>query len=198
MGEGILYLACMAHIRRGFVQAAELAPADPLPREVVHALDRLYTIERQAKETNLPPAQRQELRQSQSKSIMESLQKRLLEVRQQAILGSKLAKACDYALGQWSRMELYLEHGHGEIDNNWCEGAMRPIALGRKNWLHLGDESAGPKVAAIASVVETCRRLDIPLRTYLSDVLPMLGDYPVNRVRELTPSAWKAARTGAA
>jgi transposase len=198
LGEGILYLACMAHIRRGFVQAAELAPADPWPREVVHEFDRLYTIEREAKETNLTPALRRELRQSQSKPIMASLQKRLLEVRQQAILDSKLAKACDYALGQWSRMELYLEHGHLEIDNNWCEGAMRPIALGRKNWLHLGDESAGPKVAAIASIVETCRRLDIPLRTYLSDVLPVLGDYPVNRVRELTPSAWKAARTGAA
>lgn len=198
LGEGIHYLACMAHIRRGFVQAAELAPADPLPREVVREFDRLYTIEREAKETNLTPAQRLELRQSKSKPIMESLQKRLLDVRQQALLDSKLAKACDYALGQWSRMELYLQHGDVEIDNNWCEGAMRPIALGRKNWLHLGDESAGPKVAAIASVVETCRRLDIPLRTYLSDILPKLGDFPVNRVRELTPSAWKAARTGPA
>jgi hypothetical protein len=80
-----------------------------------------------------------------------------------------------------------------EIDNNWCEGAMRPPALGRKNWLHLGSEQAGPKVAAIATLVETCRRLDINLHAYLSYILPKLGDRPVNRVAELTPTAWKSA-----
>ena len=71
---------------------------------------------------------------------------------------------------------------------------MRPVALGRKNWLHVGDESAGPKIAAITSIVETCRRLDIALRTYLTDILPKLGDWPVSRVAELTPTAWKSAR----
>ena len=72
---------------------------------------------------------------------------------------------------------------------------MRPIALGRKNWLHIGSEQAGPKVAAIASIVETCRRLDINLRKYLKDVLPKLGGWPAKRVAELTPTAWKAAQT---
>ena len=71
---------------------------------------------------------------------------------------------------------------------------MRPVALGRKNWLHIGSPEAGPKVAAIASIVETCRRLDINLRAYLRSVLPRLGDWPINRVRELTPTAWKAAQ----
>jgi hypothetical protein len=66
--------------------------------------------------------------------------------------------------------------------------------LGRKNWLHIGSEQAGPKVAAIASIVETCRRLDINLRQYLHDVLPKLGDWPITRVAELTPTAWKAAQ----
>ena len=74
---------------------------------------------------------------------------------------------------------------------------MRPLALGRKNWLHLGSEQAGPKVAAIASVVETCRRLDIHLRAYLNDVLPKLGAWPINRIAELTPTAWKIARAKA-
>ena len=91
-------------------------------------------------------------------------------------------------------MEEYLRDGALEIDNNWCEGAMRPLALGRKNWLHIGSEQAGPKVAAIASIVETCRRLDINLRTHLKDVLPKLGDWPAKRVAELTPAAWKAAQ----
>jgi transposase len=195
LGEGIIYLACMAHIRRGFVEAAKLAPEDPLPPELVNQFDRLYQIERQAKEQNLTDAGRRDLRQSQSKPLLATLKTRLIEVRQKLTPASKLAKACDYALGQWSRMEQYLEHGRVEIDNNWCEGAMRPIALGRKNWLHVGDASAGPKIAAIASIVETCRRLDIPLRTYLNDILPKLGDWPVNRVAELTPRAWKVARS---
>ena len=194
LGESIEHLACLAHIRRGFVDAAKLAPEDPLPVELVREFDRLYRIEREAKEQNLGETARRDLRQSQSKPIFEALKLRITQVRQQVTPASKLAKACDYALGQWSRMELYLEHGRVEIDNNWCEGAMRPIALGRKNWLHLGDKSAGPKIAAVISIVETCRRLDIPLRTYLGDTLPQLGDWPVHRVSELTPTAWKAAR----
>jgi len=194
LGEGIIYMACMAHIRRGFVEAAKLAPEDPLPVELVGEIDRLYQIERQAKEKDLNAAERRELRQAQSTPIMAALKTRIIEVRQQVTPGSKLAKACDYALGQWSRMEVYLEHGRVEIDNNWCEGAMRPIALGRKNWLHVGDPSAGPKIAAIASIVETCRRLDIPLRAYLGEILPKLADWPVNRVAELTPRAWKTTR----
>jgi transposase len=71
---------------------------------------------------------------------------------------------------------------------------MRGVALGRKNWLHLGSPQAGPKVAAIASIVETCRRLGINVRLYLRDVLPRLGDWPITRIAELTPSAWKAAQ----
>jgi hypothetical protein len=65
--------------------------------------------------------------------------------------------------------------------------------LGRKNWLHIGSAEAGPKIAAIASIVETCRRLDLNVRTYLLAILPKLGDWPINRVAELTPTAWKAA-----
>ena len=72
---------------------------------------------------------------------------------------------------------------------------MRPIAIGRKNWLHLGDELAGPKVAAIISLFETCQRLGINAREYLIDVLPRLGDWPANRVAELAPMAWKASRS---
>ena len=89
-----------------------------------------------------------------------------MEIRQQIAPGGKLCQACDYALGQWSRLGEYLKDGRIEIDNNWCEGAMRPWAVGRKNWLHVGSPEAGPKIAAIASIVETCRRLDINLREY--------------------------------
>ena len=178
LGEGIVYAGCM-----------------PLPVEVIERIRQLYAVKEKARQAGLGSAERQALRQSQSVPVMAALQLRLVEIRQQIPPGGKLAQACDYALGQWSRLEEYLKDGLLEIDNNWCEGAMRPLALGRKNWLHIGSEQAGPKIAAIASIVETCRRLDINVRAYLKDVLPKLGDWPINRVAELTPAAWKAAQT---
>jgi hypothetical protein len=83
-----------------------------------------------------------------------------------------------------------LEYPELELSNNQAENAMRPVALGRKNWVHLGSKEAGPRVAAIVSIVETCRRLGLRVRDYLASVLPGLADYPINRVAELTPRAW--------
>jgi transposase len=194
LGEGIVYAGCLAHARRGFVDAAKLAPLDPLPAEVLAMFGQLYGIEKEARQTGLDAAQRLALRQQKSVPPMAALKERLVAIRQQIVPGGALAKACDYALGQWSRLEEFLKDGRLEIDNNWCEGAMRPVVLGRKNWLHIGSEQAGPKIAAIASIVETCRRLDVNLRQYLGDILPKLGGWPITRVAELTPTAWKAAR----
>jgi transposase len=194
LGEDIVYAGCMAHARRGFIEANKLSPQNPLPLEIIQTMGQLYAVEEKARQAGLGPAERQALRQRQSAPVMAALKLRLVEIRQQIPPGIKLAQACDYALNQWSRLEVFLTNGLVEIDNNWCEGAMRPLALGRKNWLHIGSAEAGPKVAAIASIVETCRRLDINLRAYLKDVLPKLGDWPANRVAELTPAAWKAAQ----
>ena len=162
--------------------------------EVVERIGQLYAVEKQARQAALGPVERLALRQARSAPVMAALKERLVAIRQQIPPGNTLAKACDYALGQWSRLEEYLRDGRLEIDNNWCEGGIRPLALGRKNWLHIGSEQAGPKVAAITSIVETCRRLDINLRRYLRDVPPKLGEWPINRVAELTPTAWKAAQ----
>ena len=194
LGEGIVYVGCMAHARRGFVDALKLAPHNPLPVEILQRIGQLYGVEQEARAARLGPAERQALRQHKSVPVMAALKDRLAQIRQEIPPGGKLAQACDYALSQWSRLEEYLKEGQLEIDNNWCEGSMRPVALGRKNWLHLGSPEAGPKVAAILSIVETCRRLDINLRAYLSDVLPKMGEWPANRVAELTPAAWKAAQ----
>jgi transposase len=194
LGPDITFAGCLAHARRGFVEAAKLAPLNPVPPEILATIGHLYAVETPARQQGLAAAQRLALRQKESVPVMAALKDRLVAIRQAIPPGGKLAQACDYALGQWSRLEVYLQDGVVEIDNNWCEGAMRPLALGRKNWLHLGSEQAGPKVAAIASLVETCRRLDINLHAYLSDILPKLGDWPSNRVAELTPTAWKSAR----
>jgi transposase len=86
------------------------------------------------------------------------------------------------------------ENGRSEIDNNVAENAMRPVALGRKNWLHVGSEKAGPKLATLASAVETCERHGIDVRAYVLDVLQRLAKWPTHRVQELTPLAWQAAK----
>jgi transposase len=190
MGPDIKYVACMAHIRREFMDASKVAPKDPLPVEVLFQIGLLYEVERQARREQLSAEARLDLRHQKSQPILTALHERIVAIRQAINPGGTLAKA----LGQWSRMEEYLKDGQIEIDNNWCEGAMRPIALGRKNWLHVGSQEAGPKLAAIMSIVETCRRLDIPLRLYLRSVLPELGAWPVNRVGELTPANWKTAQ----
>jgi hypothetical protein len=195
LGEGIVYVGCMAHARRTFVDAAKVAPNDPRPVEIKERIGRLYAVEDGARQAGLGPPERLALRQQKSAPVMAVLKERLLEIRQQIPPVGRLAQACDYTLGQWSRLEEYLKDGLLEIDNNWCEGRMRPIAVGRKNWLHIGSQEAGPKVAAIASIVETCRRLDINLRAYLKDVLPKLADWPARRVAQLTPQAWKLTRT---
>jgi transposase len=194
LGPHIVYAGCLAHARRKFVEAAKVAPLDPLPPEVLAQFGHIYGVEQEARQAGLAAAQRLALRQQKSVPLMAALKERVVAIRQQIVPGSTLAKACDYTLNQWSRLAVFLQDGRLEADNNWCEGALRPLVLGRKNWLHIGSEQAGPKVAAIASIVETCRRLDINLRQYLNDVLPKLGDWPITRVAELTPTAWKAAQ----
>jgi hypothetical protein len=99
---------------------------------------------------------------------------KITQIALHALPSSKLAEACQYALNQWARLKVCLQNGRVEIDQNLCENAMRPLALGRKNWLHIGSQEAGPKIAAILSIMETCKRLQINLRKYLNDVLPKL------------------------
>ena len=101
-------------------------------------------------------------------------------------------RPANYTLTLWARLSRFLEHPELELSDNLAENAMRPLALGRRNWIHIGSEQAGPRVAAISSVVETCRRLKIPIRDYLGFVLPGLANFPINRIAELTPAAWLA------
>lgn len=195
LGQGIVYVGCWAHARRPFYQAHKLDPEDPRPLEVLQQIKELYGLEEQARQQQLSVAQRLELRQCNSRPIVEGLKARVLEIRQEVLPRSQLGKACDYALGQWTRLEQFLKDGQLEADNNWCENAIRPLKLGARNWLHIGSELAGPKIAAIASVLETCRRLGINTRAYLNDVLPKLPEWPINRVAELVPSAWSSLRS---
>ena len=86
-------------------------------------------------------------------------------------------------------------HPEVELSNNLAENSMRPLVLGRKNWIHVGSEQAGPKVAAILSVFESCRRLKIPIREYLASVLPRLANTSIRRVSDCTPARWTPSRS---
>src|ERR1700693_4988562 len=107
-----------------------------------------------------------------------------------ALPGGALAKASNYTLTLWEKLTRFLEYPELELSNNLAENSMRPVALGRKNWIHIGSAQAGPKVAAILSVVESCRRLKLPVRDYLAAVLPGLADRRIQCLLDLTPTAW--------
>ena len=94
----------------------------------------------------------------------------------------------------WAKLRRCFDYPEVELSNNLAENSMRPVALGRKNWLHVGSVQAGPKVAAILSVVESCRRLGVPVKDYLSAVLPGLNWRALPEVAILTPARWAARR----
>ena len=161
---------------------------------MLERIGRLYAVEKQAREQNLDRAGRLALRQQHSAAEVATLKVRVTAVRAKGLPGSHLAKACDYALTLWPRLEVFLTHGQVELDTNLAENAMRPVALGRKNWLHIGNEKAGPKIAAIMSILATCQRLGIQAREYLLDVLPKLGATSTADVKHLSPQAWLKSR----
>src|SRR5271165_3763965 len=109
-----------------------------------------------------------------------------------ALPSSALSKACQYALALWKKLTPFLEYPELELSTNLAENSMRPVALGRKNWLHIVSPQAGPKVAAILSIVESCRRLQVPVRDYFSTILPGLADLPIRCLPDLTPAVWVA------
>ena len=191
-GKQIVHAACWAHARRKFFDAVKLNPKDQISIRIVAQMDELFAIDAQARQEGLSPIDRHLLRLEKSKPLLEQIKAGIQAARAGALPKSALAKACDYTLTLWSRLSRFLEYPELELSNNLAENAMRPVALGRRNWIHIGSKEAGPRVAAILSIVETCRRLRLPVRDYLGSVLPGLADFPISRVAELTPSAWAA------
>ena len=191
---GVVRAACWAHARRKFFEASKLNPKDPVAVEMVNRMDALFAIDREAREAGLSIEERHALRQERAAQLVESLHTRLKELRPTVLPRSALGEAITYTLNLWPRLKVFLQHPVLELSNNLAENSMRGIALGRKNWIHLGDKQAGPRVAAILSIAETCKRQGLPLREYLLDVLPGMADRKTSEVVELTPTRWKAAR----
>jgi transposase len=193
-GPKLVHAACWAHARRKFFEAAKLNPSDAASTRIVKLIDELFGIDAQARERDLDHAARHALRLERAKPLVQVIRGEVEAARDTSLPSSALGKAANYTLSLWQKLTRFLEHPELELSNNIAENSMRPVALGRKNWIHVGSQQAGPKVAAILSIVESCRRLKIPVREYLAAVLPGLADISIRRLAELTPSAWAAQR----
>jgi hypothetical protein len=189
-GPKMVHAACWAHARRKFFEATQLNPSDAVATRIVGMIDDLFGIDAQAREQNLDHAARQSLRLKWAEPLVEIIRGEVEAARDASLPASALGKAANYTLSLWRKLTRFLEYPELELSNNLAENSMRPVALGRKNWIHVGSQQAGPKVAAILSIVESCRRLKIPIREYLAAVLPGLADISIRRLAELTPLAW--------
>ncbi len=191
-GPRMVHAGCWAHPRRKFFEAVQLNPKDLAAIRIVARMDELFAIDAQARAQKLDPAARQVLRLEQARPLLPVLRQEIEAARAQALPSSALGKAAKHTLAIWPRLTRFLEYPELELSNNLAENSMRPVALGRKNWIHIGSPQAGPKVAAILSIVESCRRLEIPVRDYLASVLPGLAGTSIQKLPELTPAAWAA------
>jgi transposase len=181
---GITELGCLAHARRKFFDLHH-ANQSPVAAEALVWIAGLYKIEDEAK--NLGVAARQELRIRESKPLLEKYRKWLDIVRAKVAPGSALMRAIDYTLRRWPSLIRYADTGHLPIDNNCAENVIRPIALGRKNWLHYGSERAGHRAAAIQSLLITAKINGLNPAAWLADVLEKLPTWPNSRIDELLP-----------
>jgi transposase len=191
-GPRMVHAACWAHARRQFFEAVQLNPRDPVATPIVARMDELFAVDAEARRKTLTTAARHVRRQETARALLDDIRSKIEAAKSVALPSSALSKACQYALTLWTKLTRFLEYPELELSTNLAENSMRPVALGRKNWLHVGSPRAGPKVAAILSVVESCRRLKLPVRDYLAGVLPGLADLPIQRLPDLIPTAWVA------
>jgi transposase len=194
-GPKIVHVGCWAHSRRKFVDAVKVNPQDGEAVKMVTRMDALFLVDRDARQRAMSGASRLTQRRELAQPWVEEIRETCRTLSKDALPKSALGKAVAYTLNQWPKLVRCLEYEEVELFNNLAENSMRPMALGRKNWLHVGSVKAGPKVAAILSVVESCRRISVPVKEYLACVLPGLDRRRLGEVATLTPVRWNASRT---
>jgi len=133
----------------------------------------------------------------QSRTVLLRLRRALEIIRRRVLPKSLLGQAIDYTLSRWEALTRYLDDGRLEIDNNLCENAIRPTAIGKKNFLFIGHPAAGQRSAVIYSVLGSCRRLGINPAEYLQDIFERLPKAKTSEIKSLTPAAWLKARQAA-
>ena len=193
-GPGLIHVGCWAHARRKFVEAVKVNPKDGAAIAMVTRMDALFLVDRHARQQEVSAEERAALRREHAQTWVDEIHSECRKLRAYLLPKSTLGEAVNYTLNMWAKLRRCFEHAEVELSNNVAENSMRPVALGRKNWLHVGSVKAGPKVAAILSVVESCRRLGIPVKEYLLTVLPGMSQRRHSELAQFTPARWQAAR----
>jgi transposase len=184
-------LGCMAHCRRKFHEALE---EDRRAGWILRQIGHLYALERRLREQKAGPALRQAERSAKALLVLKRIECALRVLESKVLPKSLMGTAIHYALEQWPLLCRYVEHGQAEIDNNLVENAIRPTALGKKNFLFIGHPEAGWRSAVIYSLIGSCRRLGIDPHEYLQDVLRRLPGMKIDDIEEVTPQGWAKAR----
>jgi len=184
--ENVIELACLAHARRKFFEL-NAANGSPIAAEALRRIAALYMLEEQSRSMN--PIERQQYRQAHAKPLLTTFHTWLINTRRTVANGSSTAKALDYSLKRWPALIRYVDSGILPIDNNPVENNIRPIALGKKNWLFAGSERAGRRAAAIQSLLATAKLNGIDPDAWLRTTLEKLPTWPNSRIVELLPLA---------
>jgi transposase len=187
---GTLKLAgCWAHARRKFFDAKDHTPDAAW---VLGRIQALYHIEEQLREARAGPEERKAVRHTQSRPIIAELHQQLTQHHRshKHLPQSLMGKAISYAINQWESLLVFLDDGHIEIDNNLLENAIRPSAIGKKNWLFIGDAQAGNRAATFYTLIDNCRRVGVDPQAYLQGLFTRLPTLTNQQVKDLTPAAW--------
>jgi len=191
--RGVTEVACWAHARRKFFEAQS---SDLMRSTVVLAyVHLLYEVEQEARDRSLKADERRALRQARSKPILADLKAYLERERPKGLPKSPEGQAISYTLSNWDALVRYGDDGDLEIDNNGAERSLRGVAVGRKNWMFFGSDNGGRTAALLTSLIATCKRLHMDPFAYLRDLFERINAHPKNRLEELLPDRWLAART---
>jgi hypothetical protein len=188
MGGQIEEAGCWAHARRKFFEL-HAANRSQIAQQALVQIARIYDIEREWQDAS--GAQRLVARQNQTQPVIQRLHDWLLEHRAQVPDGSATAKAIDYSLRRWQALKRFLSDGQIPVDNNWVENQIRPVALGRRNWLFAGSLRAGQRAAAVMSLIQSARMNGHDPYAYLKDVLTRLPTHKNSQIDELLPHRWQ-------
>lgn len=193
--QGVTASLCMAHARRKLFEAHQFNGSEIAARAVA-LIAKLYEIERDVRE--LEPEARRLWRHQHAKPVAEALHAWLSEQRQKLAKADVTAKAVDYALSNWRGLTRYLHDGHVPIDNNAAENAVRPLAVGRKNWLFVGSQQAGERAAVVLSLIESAKLNGHDPWAYLKDVFERLPTLKQRDLAQLLPHNWRPPGIAAA
>ena len=185
----IIHVGCMVHLRRYFEQA--LDNDNQRAGYILDQIQMLYAIEQSLRDDNASYANRFAVRKTLAQPILENIHTKIQEYSLTAIPKTLLGKAVTYGLNNWPAIERYITNGRLEIDNNLVENKIRPIALGRKNFLFAGSHEAAERLAVIYSITGTCKANDVNPSDYLTWLLPKINDAKITELHLYTPMAYK-------